>query len=101
MTMLRIQQTSAYKGKDWWDWSAWIDGPTRELDAIDNVTWLLHPTFYNPVRISKDRGTKFLLETEGWGVFTLKAKVKMKSGLEEKLAKEIELFYEDVSKNEN
>jgi galactokinase len=77
---LKIAQDSNQTRPDYWKWSAWIDGAEEELDAIEQVTWLLHPTFVDPVRTSTSRSTNFRLETAGWGEFQLKTKVKLKAG---------------------
>jgi transcription initiation factor IIF auxiliary subunit len=65
---LRIEQGFKYRGE--------------ELDQIDHVIYILHPTFPNPVREVKNRSTKFRLDTAGWGVFLIRATVKQKSGKE-------------------
>jgi len=83
---LRIEQDSRPKDEGYpgfalaWDWWAWIEGTTAELDKVDQVMWILHPTFPNPIRTTADRGSNFTLKTSGWGVFVLKAKVFLKSG---------------------
>ncbi|HEY5823003.1 MAG TPA: pYEATS domain-containing protein [Cyclobacteriaceae bacterium] len=98
--MLKIKQDSKYKSEDWWTWWAWIDGEKEELDAVQSVTWILHSTFKDPVKVIDDRKSKFKLETAGWGIFNLKAKVKFKDSREDlKLSKEIELYYPDGTKN--
>jgi len=77
---IKIAQDSKQTRPEYWRWSATIEGTEQELDAVQQVTWLLHPTFVNPVRTSTSRATKFRLETAGWGEFQLKAKVKLKTG---------------------
>src|SRR5574341_611544 len=77
---LRIEQGFEYQNEDWWKWWIWIDGPEEELDEVDHVIYILHPTFPTPVRTVKDRPTKFLLQTAGWGVFRIHAKVISKNG---------------------
>jgi transcription initiation factor IIF auxiliary subunit len=48
MTLV-IRQTASYAGSDAggerWNWSVWIDGPDAELDQVESVEWVLHPTF--------------------------------------------------------
>jgi transcription initiation factor IIF auxiliary subunit len=92
---LRIEQGFKYVGDDYWDWWVWIDGPDEELDQIDHVTYILHPTFPSPVREAKNRSTKFRLETAGWGVFLIRATVKHKSGKETHLTHYLTLKYPD------
>lgn len=77
---LRIEQGFKYKGDDWWKWWIWIDGPQEELDQIDHVTYILHPTFPNPVREIQNRHSQFLLESSGWGEFLIRANVMYKNG---------------------
>ena len=92
---MKIAQDYEYKGNDHWKWSVWIDATPQELDEIDHVTYILHHTFPRPIRKVKSRGDNFRLETSGWGVFTLHAKVAMRDGTEEHLTHELELRYPD------
>jgi len=92
---LTIQQEASYAGSDRWKWSVWVDGPADELDSLDRVTYILHPTFHQPVREVTDRGTKFRLDTSGWGTFTIHAKAQFKDGHETVLKHELELQYPD------
>ena len=92
---LRIGQDYKYVGEDYWEWSVWIDGPKKELDRVESVTYTLHPTFPKPVRIVESREDRFRLSTAGWGVFTLYAKVEHKDGSTERLKHELELRYPD------
>jgi transcription initiation factor IIF auxiliary subunit len=77
---LRIEQSEKYEGDDWWSWSVWLEGPKQDLDAVDMVEYTLHPTFRNPVRTVRTRGNGFKLNTEGWGVFPIYARVCRKDG---------------------
>ncbi len=90
---LKIKQDYEYRGNDWWRWWVWIDGQEAELDKISHVIYTLHPTFPNPVQTVENRGTKFRLETAGWGVFRLYAKVVYKDGKETYLEHNLELEY--------
>jgi len=92
---LSIQQASTYMGDDRWRWSVWLIGPDHELDAVDHVTYILHPTFLEPVREISDRKTNFRLDTTGWGTFTILAKVILKDDREELLQHELVLVYPD------
>jgi transcription initiation factor IIF auxiliary subunit len=96
---MHIAQSEEYQGDDWWNWAVWIKGSRDELDAIKSVTYTLHSTFRNPVRKVTDRGTNFRLKTEGWGVFTLYARVDPKSGDTRRLKHDLQLHYPDGSKN--
>jgi transcription initiation factor IIF auxiliary subunit len=90
---LKIAQDYKYVGDDYWKWTAWLDGPDKELDQVKSVTYNLHPTFPRPVRTIDSREDNFRLKTAGWGGFTLYAKVLRKNGTTEKLQHEVELRY--------
>jgi transcription initiation factor IIF auxiliary subunit len=90
---LRIGQSEAYQGDDWWSWSVWVDGPKKDLDGIDFVEYTLHPTFRDPVRTIKTRHNGFRLKTEGWGVFPIYARVCKKDGSVLRLKHQLKLSY--------
>jgi len=92
---LRIDQDFIYQGDDWWKWRIWIEGTDAELDEIDKVVYTLHETFPDPVRVIKDRQSKFRLESSGWGIFRIHAKVHLKGGSAMKLHHDLELLYPD------
>ena len=77
---IQIQQQTTPKGKDWWEWSVWLEGVKKELDAIDHVVYTLHPTFSNPVVSVANRKTGFRLDSSGWGEFMIYIQVKNKDG---------------------
>ncbi len=90
-----VAQWQEYDGDDWWRWAVWLEGPDETLDQIDLVEWTLHPTFPEPVRRIRDRASRFRLETAGWGVFTIHARLVMKGGSERKLRHQLKLNYPD------
>jgi transcription initiation factor IIF auxiliary subunit len=90
---LRIEQSEKYEGDDWWSWSVWLDGPKPDLDAVDFVEYTLHPTFRNPVRTIKTRANKFKLDTGGWGVFPIYARVCKKNGSVNRLKHQLKLTH--------
>src|SRR5262245_21531778 len=90
-----ISQEATYVGNDRWKWSVWLDGPADELDSIDHVTYVLHPTFHRPVRDTRDRASKFRLETSAWGTFRIYAKAMYKDGREVPLEHDLVLKYPD------
>ncbi len=92
---LSIEQDFAYQGDDWWAWQIWIEGSDAELDQIDYVVYTLHSTFPRPVRVIKDRSTKFRLETASWGVFRIYAKVMRKDQQVINLEHDLVLEYPD------
>lgn len=92
---LSIQQSQKYLGKDRWQWSVWLEGQAEELDTIDHVTYILHPTFLDPVRTISDRASQFRLDTSGWGTFTIHAVAAHRDGRETRLSHELILQYPD------
>jgi hypothetical protein len=69
------------KGYAFYRLRIWVDSDDRtNLDPIESVTYLLHPTFKNPTRTIRDRRTLFELNTAAWGEFELKALVRFKDG---------------------
>ena len=96
---LTIQQWEKYEGEKWWKWAVWVEGPDEALDRIDFVEWVLHPTFPNPVRTIDNRASKFRLDTGGWGVFWIRARVQLKDGQQTKLEHYLKLHYLDGTEN--
>jgi len=92
---LSIGQSQEYLGNDRWAWSVWLEGPIEELDEVDHVVYILHPTFHNPVRLVDDRKTNFRLDTSGWGTFTIHAKAVHHNGSETLLNHDLVLKYPD------
>lgn len=91
--VLGLQQDYEYVGNDSWNWRIWLDGDDAELDEVRSVEYLLHPTFPNPVREVKDRSSNFRLVAQGWGVFQLKARVRLADGSIEQLSHMLNLEY--------
>ena len=98
-SVYKIAQNFKYEGDDWWSWWIWIEGNKADLDEINHVIYTLHSTFNNPVRKIDDRKSKFKLESEGWGIFTIYARVVLKNKKEISLEHELNLEYEDGTKN--
>ncbi len=90
-----VEQWEQYEGEDWWKWAVWIEASDAALDQIEFVEWTLHPTFPNPIRNSTDRSSKFRLETGGWGVFKIHARLQMKDSRQVKLYHYLTLHYPD------
>jgi len=95
----RVEQSEQYEGKDWWNWAVWVEASDEALQRIDYVGWTLHPTFTNPIRRTEDRASKFRLETGGWGVFPIVARVQLKDGKQMKLRHQLKLHYPDGKAN--
>ena len=92
---LRIKQTFHYEGDDWWKWSVSLDAEEAELDEVQSVTYILHPTFQRPVREITTRANRFRLDSAGWGTFMIRARVLLKDKTEQVLDHELELLYPD------
>lgn len=96
-------QSHKYLGNNNWDWSVWIESSEMELDLIELVAYHLHSSFKNPIKTIKNRKTKFLLKSEGWGMFTIKIDIQLKNGKKVELSHYLELDYPqfdaDVAKN--
>lgn len=89
---LRIRNKWKYKDSNRWDWEAFIDDDgSGELEDVDYVEYVLHPTFPNPIRKVKDPNNKFELKTNGWGTFNLKAFAVKNDGSKVKMEHVIEL----------
>jgi transcription initiation factor IIF auxiliary subunit len=97
--LLRIAQSQLYEGDDWWSWSVWLEGPKRELDAVEFVEYTLHSTFRDPVRTIKTRRNGFKLDTGGWGVFPIYALVFKKDRTVVHLKHQLELTYPEGTAN--
>lgn len=95
---IQVKQDYKYLGKKWWEWSVWLEGTDAELDNIDFVNYVLHPTFPNPVRTIKDRVSNFRLESAGWGQFTIYIKVFTKDKQEYELQHHLTLAFPEEEK---
>ncbi len=92
------QQSYTYTGDDYWDWSVWIESDNPEkLDNIVSVTYHLHNTFYNPVRVIKDRASKFRLDTSGWGTFRIYIVINLKDKSVVELTHDLVLKYTNTA----
>jgi TIR domain/YEATS family len=96
----RIAQDYEYVGKDYWRWSAWVEGDDDELDSVKQVLWILHPSFKEARRVTSDRANKFRLQTAGWGIFMLRAEVELTDGKKKALRRQLRLEYPEPSTTE-
>lgn len=92
---LKIAQDFEYAGDDFWRWWAWIEGPGDELDGVERVEWLLHPSFNPGVVDSTDRPSGFRIDCSGWGTFVLRARVHQSGGRKVTLRRMLTLWYPD------
>src|SRR6266498_1825934 len=65
---------------DWYEWCVFVNSPKELLDDIKTVEYTLHPTFPDPVRLIKDKATRFALLSAGWGGFQINAKAILVTG---------------------
>lgn len=65
-------------------WKVFVNEDESVLDTIESITYLLHPTFPDPLRIIKNRESNFALESSGWGEFDIQITIKFKNGEETK-----------------
>jgi transcription initiation factor IIF auxiliary subunit len=98
-TELEIKQWEHFEGDDWWKWAVWIEGTDEALDQIEYVEWTLHPSFPNPVRRVTNRAEKFRIDSGGWGVFTIHARVEKKDRNSVRLRHYLRLHRSDGSEN--
>jgi len=87
-TRLRLANDSRPAGKGWWEWSVWVEG---DLEAVESVTYRLHPSFPQPVRTVLDRADAFRLRGAGWGEFTVVAELRLRGGESQRLERWLEL----------
>lgn len=90
---ITVNQKTAYKGNDWWDWSVWIEGDDKELDQIEYVVYTLHPSFPQPIQKIIGRYTNFRLSASGWGGFMIFIEIKYKDQHVEKTSHWLTLSY--------
>ena len=57
------------------EWRACLKGEEAHLNEVERVIYVLPSTYANPVRTKSDRTSRFLLEEECSGDFTLHARV--------------------------
>ncbi len=69
---IKTRNTARYMSRNMWEWSVFIEAPQNELDQIERVEYLLHPTFRNNRVVIDTRDNNFKLTRRGWGTFTIK-----------------------------
>lgn len=80
MPSFETKQAVSKAAEGQWNWSVWIEGSNSDLDEVELVRYLLHASFPEPIQVRADRVSKFKLDETGWGEFTLKLEVKLRSG---------------------
>lgn len=70
----------------------YLDADHEEtLDRVTEVTYYLHPTFKDPVRVVRNRDTSFEIRTVLWGEFNVAANVHFKNGTNRELERYINI----------
>ena len=72
---VRVENTARRTDASRYDWTVYLVADTATLNAIQEVHYVLHPSFPNPVRVVQDRRTRFALSSNGWGEFNIGVKV--------------------------
>ncbi|MCL1633247.1 hypothetical protein M2650_01100 [Luteimonas sp. SX5] len=67
-------------GRRYYRLNIWIEADGIDLGTISSVTYHLHETFDNPLRVVSDHSTAFELTTAAWGSFLLFADITFKDG---------------------
>ena len=67
-------------GKKHFHLGVWVDATDRELDEIEYVEFLLHPTFQNQKRKSRNRPNNFSITFWTWGMFSINVSIHLHSG---------------------
>lgn len=70
---------SPSKTRGYYKWVVFVKASDSELNSIDHVEYLLHPTFPKPQVSVFNRASKFSYTATGWGEFEIKAKVVYKN----------------------
>lgn len=72
-----------------WNWFVWVESDPSEV--IEEVVYTLDSSFFNPVRRTRERESKFKIKDIASGPFTVFARIRFASGTELKLEKRLHL----------
>ena len=67
-------------GRRYYRLNIWVEADGIDLSTVNSITYHLHETFDNPIRVVSDHLTAFELSTAAWGSFLLFADVSFKDG---------------------
>lgn len=62
-------------GKARYDWCVFVKADMETLNSIEYVKYILHPTFHNPERVTKNKNDRFAIYSNGWGTFSIKIEI--------------------------
>ena len=85
------RRTGDQYGRPFYEWRVFVDEPPSVLRTIAQVDYVLHPTFAEPFRTSRNRDNAFELTTAGWGEFTIVITVHYNNGTEAKTSYQLNL----------
>jgi hypothetical protein len=100
VTAFQIRHDYEYQGHDRWRWWVWLDAEPSDLARVERVIWKLHETFPQPVVEATNRAENFRLERTGWGMFALRADVRLLDGGKVELRHTLELAYPESAQHE-
>jgi hypothetical protein len=64
--------------KQWYDWSVYLVAEDNVMNQIENVVYILHPTFLQNEKTIYDPKDGFKLDATGWGEFEITANIGFK-----------------------
>ncbi|TGN20187.1 pYEATS domain-containing protein [Leptospira idonii] len=77
-------------GQTYYNWTAFLEGSEIGLSKIQNVKYILHPSFArNEIVITEGKDFGFPMSAIGWGTFLLKAVVTYNDGTSETLSHQL------------
>lgn len=76
--VLTTSNSSAPTGDGRFDWEIRLDPESSK--EVEEVVYVLHETFPDPVRVKRDPDSGFALKSNGWGEFDVGLKVRFKDG---------------------
>lgn len=91
---ISVKQSASYAGNNRWNWAIWLTGSAAELDQIKQVTYTLHPSFPNPVRVIRAKRDGFRLQSNGWGEFRIYIDILFRDGEHTQLSHDLKLTEE-------
>jgi hypothetical protein len=64
--------------KQWYDWSIYLVAEDNVMNQIENVVYIIHPTFLQNEKTIYDPKDGFKLDATGWGEFEITANISFK-----------------------
>lgn len=64
----------------YYKWRVFVDEPQEDLNKIEEVQYLLHPTFPEPLHVRNNPGDGFSVEASGCGEFWIQITITYKDG---------------------